>query len=180
MQEISDEAGINKAMLHYYFRSKDKLFDAVFIESSLMFFPKIKELLNSEQHLFEKIKYFTDNYISLLLDNMHIPVFILNEINQHPDRLLKTFKEKIKLSPDVFINQINSAVKKKEIMPVDPNHLFINLISMCIFPILAKPIIMQAFNLNEKGFRRFIEKRKKEIPEFIIESIRIKKVKVHR
>ena len=73
----------------------------------------------------------------------------------------------------MFISQINTAIKKKQIKSIDPKQLFVNLMSMCVYPFLAKPLLMKLYNLDEKGFVRFIKKRKKEIPEFIIDSIKL-------
>lgn len=179
MQEIADNAKINKALLHYYFRSKEKLFDAVFEEALKALLPKVKELLSSELPLFDKIKYFTDKYISLLMDNMYLPVFVINELYQNPDKFLGTFSEKNNITPALFISQINSAIKSKLIKSVDPRQLFVNLMSMCVYPFLAKPLLMKIYNLDEKGFVKFINKRKKEIPEFIIDSIKLKRKSRH-
>ncbi|HQY19370.1 MAG TPA: TetR/AcrR family transcriptional regulator [Ignavibacteria bacterium] len=173
MQEIADEARINKAMLHYYFRNKEALFDAVFKEATQKIFPQVIEILNMEKPLFEKIEYFTDKYITLLSQNPIIPVFVIREMNNDPDKFLKTFSERIKIKPEIFIRQIREAIKSEEILPVDPVQLFINLISLCIFPFLARPLISNVFGMNEAGFEKFLNKRKKEIPEFIINSIRI-------
>lgn len=174
MQEIANDAGINKAMLHYYFRSKDKLFDAVFYEALKKFLPKVKELLNAELPLFEKIEYFTENYITMLLENLYLPSFIIYEINQNPKKLTSLLKTKTELSPDFFLKQINEAVRMKIIRNLDPKHLMINMISMCIFPVIWKPIIMKVFGMTEKDFLNFIKERKKEIPHFIISSIKAK------
>lgn len=175
MQGIADDAGINKAMLHYYYRSKDKLFDAVFKEAMQRIFPKVKELLNAELPLFEKIEYFVENYITLLLNNMYMPVFVINEMNQNPKRFSKMLNKKVGLKPDVFISQIKKAIEQKVIIQVDPKQLFINMMSMCIFPFVARPMIMETYNLSQDNFIKFIESRKKEIPKFIINSIKVKK-----
>ncbi|MBV6477562.1 MAG: hypothetical protein HGGPFJEG_00301 [Ignavibacteria bacterium] len=175
MQEIADKAGINKALLHYYYRSKEKLFDAVFAEALKTLIPKVKELLDAELPLFDKIKYFTDNYIKLLMENMYLPVFVIYELFQNPEKILSKFTEKSNFTPSVFIAQIRKSVKNKEIKKTDPRQLFINLMSLCIYPIIAKPLIMKIYDLNEQGFNRFINQRKKEIPEFIINSIKINK-----
>ncbi|MFZ1322120.1 MAG: TetR/AcrR family transcriptional regulator [Ignavibacteria bacterium] len=172
MQEIANEANINKAMLHYYFRNKEALFDAVFAEASQIIFPQVNELLNIEMPLFEKIRQFSDKYISLLSENPVIPVFVIKEMNNNPEKFIKAFSNKLKIKPDIFIKQIKKAEKSGEIKPIDPMQLFINLISLCIFPFLARPLIINVFGLDETGFKKFLNKRKKEIPEFIINSIR--------
>src|SRR6478672_7495746 len=89
MQDIADEAGINKALLHYYFRSKDKLFEQIFMEVASAFLPKIFSILESEQTLFEKIELFCSEYISQEIKTPYVPIFILNEINRQPKAFLK-------------------------------------------------------------------------------------------
>jgi len=173
MQEIADEANINKAMLHYYFRNKEALFDAVFAEATGNILPQVSELLNAEMPLLEKISYFTDKYITILSENSVIPAFIIKEMNNNPEKFFKIFKEKVRFKPDVFIKQIRSAVRDGVIKPVDPVQLFLNMISLCIFPFLARPMIMSVFEMNDEDFRKFLTKRKKEIPVFIINSIKI-------
>ena len=87
MQEIADEAGINKALLHYYFRSKNKLFEAIFQEAFHEFVPNAFGILKSDMPFEEKIRLFVSNYIDLISTNPFLPIFIINEINQNPDRL---------------------------------------------------------------------------------------------
>src|SRR5690348_15318513 len=89
MQDIADEAGINKAMLHYYFRSKDKLFEQIFTEVASHFLPKIIAILASERTVFEKIETFCTEYISQVMQTPYVPIFILNEINRQPQAFLK-------------------------------------------------------------------------------------------
>jgi len=133
----------------------------------------VQKSCNILNNIFEKIEYITDKYITLLSQNPIIPVFVIREMNNDPDKFLKTFSERIKIKPEIFIRQIREAIKSEEILPVDPVQLFINLISLCIFPFLARPLISNVFGMNEAGFEKFLNKRKKEIPEFIINSIRI-------
>ncbi|MEO8447914.1 MAG: TetR/AcrR family transcriptional regulator [bacterium] len=172
MQEIADNAGINKAMLHYYFRSKDKLFDAVFEDALKNFLPKVNELLNAELPLFKKIEHFVENYITILLENIYLPSFIIYEINQNPEKLTSLLKNKKGIHTEILTTQINDAIRKKLINPIDPMQLIINMIAMCIFPVIWKPIIMKIFGMSEKTFIEFIKLRKKEIPRFIINSIK--------
>jgi len=92
MQEIADEAGINKSLLHYYFRSKDKLFDVIFKEIVMSFAPRIVEILNSPISLFDKIELFVATYIDLLLKNPYIPGFLVNEVSKNPERIVSALK----------------------------------------------------------------------------------------
>jgi TetR/AcrR family transcriptional regulator len=174
MQEIADEAKINKAMLNYYYRSKDKLFEAVFKEAVGNFFPKVIQLVSSDLPLFEKIEYFVDNYLTFLQKNMYIPGFIINELAQNPQRLKSYFIERDIKPPMQFIRQIREAMENKEIISLEPKFLILNILSLCIFPIIAKPIIETVFNLDEENYSKMIEERKKKISQFVINAIKIK------
>lgn len=174
MKEIANEAGINQAMLHYYYRSKEKLFDAVFREAFMRVIPEIKQILSKDLPLFEKIKFFTDSYISILLDNLYLPTFIINEIHQNPEKMKTLFIEYQIAPPNEFLEQIFKAIEEKQIKPIDPKHLVLNIISMCIFPVAARPIIESVFNMTQEEYFEFLKQRKKEVSEFVINAIKIK------
>jgi AcrR family transcriptional regulator len=175
MQEIADEAGINKALVHYYFRSKDKLFEAVINETFLSFFPKVMSLMsNPSISLFQKIKSFVDLYITLIQENPHIPGFMAQELSKgRADRILELLRDS-GLKPEVFFQQIEQEIKTGTIVPVNPVHLFVNMISMCIFPFLARPLISGFLIRDRIDYDEFLEERKKELPKFIINSIKKK------
>ena len=173
MQEIADEAGINKALLHYYFKDKDKLFEAIFLNEAQKFFPKINAIFQSEDPLFEKIEKFVDEYIDEMVENPYLPWFVLNEMNRDPDRFMsKMLGEGNRPKPAKFLEQIESEIRKGTIKRIHPLHLLMNLLSMTIFPFIAKPMITRNLHLNESQVRKTMEERKKEIPKFIIDSIR--------
>jgi AcrR family transcriptional regulator len=174
MQEIADEAKINKAMLNYYYRSKDKLFEAVFKEAAQDFFPKVFQLINSDLPFFEKIEFFVDKYLSFLQGNMYIPGFMLNELSQNPQRIKNFFEENKIKPPEKFLIEINEAIQSGLIIPIDPRTLVLNILSLCIFPIVAKPIVETVFNLSDEMYSQMIEDRKKQIAQFVINAIKIK------
>lgn len=173
MQDIADEAGINKALLHYYFRSKDKLFEMIFLEEARKFFPKINMIFDSDLHLFRKIELFAEEYITEMVDNPALPWFVMNEINRNPDKFLYEIWGKSNLPrPGKLLEQIKTEIREGKIKPISPVHLLMNMLSLCIFPFVARPMLQRTLGLDTKLFRTIMEQRKKEIPEFIIESIR--------
>ncbi len=173
MQEIADEAKINKSLVHYYFRTKEKLFDVIFAEAFSKFVPRALQTIASDKDFFEKIAAVIDTYIDMLAQNPHISSFILHEINRNPEKIIGFFKE-VKINPDLFIETFIAEVKKGTIRPVQPVHLIINMLSMCIFPFAAKPVLKGIiFNNDEDAYRQFISERKKEVTTFIINSIKI-------
>lgn len=172
MQDIADEAGINKALLHYYFRSKDKLFEQVFLEAVTSFLPKIFSILESNETLFQKIEWFCEEYINQLIKTPYVPIFVLNEINRQPQAFLK--KVVGKNPPPVFkvLLQIDAEMKAGVIKATDPIQLLLNIISLCLFPFVASPLVQLISGLNKKQFNTLMEERKKEVPRLIIESLK--------
>ena len=172
MQDIADEAGINKALLHYYFRNKEQLFKVIFKEAADKLFPKINSIFESDSSLFEKIELFTGEYITVMLENPYLPLFVLNEINHDPHYFIQKIWGKNKPRPEKFLQQIEKEVKKGTIKKISPDQLLMNLISLTIFPFVSKPMFQANLGLDEVQFRNIMERRKKEIPKFIIDSIR--------
>ena len=173
MQDIADEAGINKAMLHYYFTDKDKLFEVIFLAEAQKFFPKINLIFQSDNSLFEKIEQFVYEYIDEMLKNPYLPWFVMNEINRDPDNFMYRVMGKKNLpNPSAFLLQIEKEVKKGNIKQIKPMHLLMNLLSMTIFPFVARPMMQRNLGMNDGQFMEAMEQRKKEIPAFIIDSIR--------
>ena len=173
MQDIADEAGINKALLHYYFRDKDKLFEVVFLEEAQKFFPKINGIFNSDAPLFKKIENFVNEYIDEMLENPYLPWFVMNEINRDPDQFMYKIWGKENLpKPGKFLEQIENEIKKGTIKRINPVHLLMNLLAMTIFPFVAKPMLTRNLRLSDLQFCSIMEERRKEVPKFIIDSIR--------
>lgn len=174
MQEIADEAGINKALLHYYFRSKDKLFEAIFKEVLNTVFPKIISVLMSPVPLIQKIEQISINYIDMLKQNPDIAVFVFHEISRNPLRMVGNFKN---AGADfrIVVKQIEEEVQAGSIVPIKAEHLVANLISMCVFPFIAKPVFMGMMSMDDGAYLRFIEERKLVIPQTIIASIKANK-----
>jgi AcrR family transcriptional regulator len=172
MQMIADEADINKALLHYYYRNKDRLFEGVFMEAFGKMLPKIQQILFSEKPFMEKIGIFVESYITTLQEVPEIPMFILHEIHRNPERVIANVS-KSGINPAAFKEMIEAEVKKGTIREIDPYQLLVNMLAMCIFPFAAKPIIQGfIFRNDEKKFLEFIEKRKTEVTIFIINSIK--------
>lgn len=172
MQEIADEAGINKSLLHYYYRSKDKLFLAVFRLAIKKFIPEIKTIIFSDRSMIEKIDRFIEEYMKVLLSHPFVPMFILQEIHRDPERLYTIFIE-AGIQPKMILGQFEKAIENGEIRWVDPRHLIINILSLCIFPIAAQPIMQRMFYDNDSNaYDQFLRERRKVVSDFVINSIK--------
>jgi AcrR family transcriptional regulator len=170
MQEIADQAGINKALLHYYFRSKEKLFEAVFREVAANLFPAMKHLLEAEIGIKEKITFFVKMYLKALRENPFIPAFVINTLNSNPESFLKYIK-KSGVNPILLQNQIEDEVSHGLIRTIKAEHLMVNIIAMCIFPFIARPIVKSIFNMDQEEYQAYLEARGNEIIDFVLKSI---------
>lgn len=180
MQEIADKAGISKALLHYYFRSKENLFLQVLSKAVDNFFPQIILIFNSNQTLFEKIELFLKEHISFLEQNNFLPFFLISELTKNNDKVINIFVGKFSQLKDNqlqnFVVQVQEEVQKGNIKVIDPIQLLINILSLSVFPFLISPIIKQIFfNNDEKQLNIYMQERKKNVAEFIINSIKIDK-----
>lgn len=174
MQEIANEAQINKAMLHYYYRSKRFLFEAVFTKAFSLIAPEINKVINDDTELFEKIRNFTYSYISFIQKHPYLPNFIIQELNRDSDfiNVLQTKKG----FPDFrkFQAQVENEVRDGKIKPIKAEQLFIHLLSLNIFPFLAAPLIKGFLKINDRTYKQLMEERKEEISNILINHIKVK------
>ena len=133
MQEIADHAGINKALLHYYFRTKQKLFEAIFKKVFKHVFPKIEMLILSDKPIEEKLGTFIEKYIDVLLMNPYLPTFIIKEMHRDPDFLASVMKSQ-GIHPEHIINVFEKEMEAGRIRKMNPQDLMINVLGLCIFP----------------------------------------------
>jgi len=157
-RDIAEEAGLNLALLNYYFRSKEKLFQLIMEEKFEQFFGMIVRLLNDETtSLEEKVTAIANDYIDMLLANPGLPIFVLSEIRNNP----KLFSNRVtgKLLQSAFFKQLH------QVRPdINVFHFILNLLSMIIFPIIVQPVINQIETLQGDAFKQFVLERKKLIP----------------
>jgi len=170
MQEIADAAGINKSLLHYYYRSKDKLFDSVFTQAIQSFLSNIKRIIEEDLPLELKIIRIVETYIDMLIKNPHIPAIVIQELNTHPGRFVEKLLN-FGIDPNLIIEQVEKEVEMRNIRPVKSEHFIVNLLAMCIFPFVARPVIKGILKKNDDEYQRFLEERKEQIIQFIMNSM---------
>ena len=172
MQDIADAAGINKAMLHYYFRNKEKLFETIFNQVIDGFLPRIFGILDGDDLLFEKIRKFCSAYIEQELETPYVPFFIISEINRDPRAFLQKVLKGKKPPLRKVTQQIEDDIKKRRIKHFQPVELLLTVLSLCVFPFLARPMLQAVTGMNMKHFSALMEKRKLELPDMIIQHIK--------
>jgi TetR/AcrR family transcriptional regulator len=174
MQEIADEAGINKALLHYYFRSKEKLFDRIFVEVFKTISIGIGGFLSEEIPLFEKLKKFIDLYLDVMIKNPYLPVFFLSEIQHNPERLQNIVEKDIFKHMSSFIMQLMMEMNQGKIKTIHPAHLMLNIIGMLVIPIAVRPMMGPVLERNlGLNYDEFLSERKEVVYNFVYNALKI-------
>ncbi len=172
MQDIASHAGINKALLHYYYRTKEKLFTAVFEMIARKIFIKFAPVFDENLTLEDKIRFFFKEHITFLQENPRLPGFILNEVNRHPDRIKKLLAsvdfETLWLK---LYEQHKEEFKKYNITQASLPQLMISMAAISVFPFAAKGILEGILGKVNVSFNDFIEERKEFAAEFVIKAI---------
>ena len=167
-RDIAEEAGINHAMLNYYFRSKEKLFEMVMMETMAQFFKGVNLMLNDEStSLDEKIDLIVSNYVDLLLKEPELPTFILNEVRPNPQAFVEQNPIKEALTHSVLTRQYAEAVARGEITEPNLMQAILNVIGLVMFPFIAKPILTSIINIPEEQYKALMLQRKTLIPQWI-------------
>lgn len=174
MDDIAKEAGINRALLHYYFRSKNNLFDLVFADRFKEFFSGLSRIILSDKKLIEKIEELVSHDITMIRQHPDLPLFVMQEISRNPERLIShTQKAGTSfLLIKNFRTQVSEEVKKGTIRNIDGGQLLINIMSLAIYPFIARPMISAMHQYSDADFEKMIDKRKKEVADFIINALK--------
>jgi AcrR family transcriptional regulator len=171
MQEIADEAGINKALLHYYFRSKELLFARIFSRAFRSFWPSIEPVLNSTNgNAREIIRAVVEGYVDLLEQMPYLPNFIISEINRDPAKVAGLIKES-GIKPHMVIKAFEAAMDRGELVRMDVRELIIYMIGLCVFPVITKPLLGHLLFSNSDEYKQFMSTRKETLFQFFCRAV---------
>ncbi|MDR3246302.1 MAG: TetR/AcrR family transcriptional regulator [Prevotellaceae bacterium] len=174
--EIAKEAGVNHALLHYYFRTKENLFNIVFQKKSSLLQNSLLTIIQTDVPFIEKIKSWIDTQMNFFVANPKLPVFIFREMMGSPDKIEMV---KTVLIPKMthVLNQltitIDEEVAKGRIRPVKPIDLLLNIVSLIMFSFLAEPVFGAIREITKTDKEAFIEQRKQSIADLIIKNISV-------
>lgn len=175
-RDIAEEAGINLALLNYYFRSKEKLFNIVMVGNFRQFIKGISvNLLDETTSMDEKIKRLVTAYIDFLSVNPDLPIFIINEIRGNPSKIAQQIKEEITPLRSLLFRQLQEAASQGKIPPIDPFHFVANLIGLTVFPFIGRPLLQRVTNTDDQQFQAYMQERKELVPLWISAIMRAKK-----
>jgi AcrR family transcriptional regulator len=167
MQDIADDAGINRTLLNYYFRSKDQLFEAVFRKALAYFVPNLAAMLDTDTPFEDYVPFMVETIIDTMLANPQIPIFVLQELSSNPERMPQIIKE-MGIDPAKTIERMGAEGQVPALAGMDPRQVILNLISLCIFPFAAKPVVLDIlFQGNHEDYVEAMKERKVLLPRII-------------
>ena len=174
MQEIADAANINKAMLHYYFRSKEALFQVITIQTLEMMLPKFMGALDDEGTVMEKIESIVSTYIETIREHPHVPLFIITELSQKRENFVKELEMRAKNFPKLrtFFDQMREEMMAGKIRTMSPMHLFLNVISLSVFPFIVQPVFCTIAGVSESRYDAMMQERADSVTNFIKSALR--------
>lgn len=180
MQEIAEEAGVNQALLHYYFKTKDGLATAVFRTAAARILPAVLTIVGSDLPLERKVERFVATYIDEIRQRPFIPAYIISELHHHPERLLEAAVGGAAAEPQRFFRarlgelqaQIDAGVAAGMLRPISAIQFLLNTLSLTVFPFLAQPLLRIGAGVDEAGFQRMLDERKAELPGLIMRGLR--------
>ncbi|MBV6647378.1 MAG: TetR/AcrR family transcriptional regulator [Cyclobacteriaceae bacterium] len=172
-RDIAEEAGINIASLHYYYRSKDRLFELIIGEALRVFSSTMDEIFGSQIPLHEKIKAFASRYIDFIKENPYIPLFIVSESHTNVDRINEMLSDQKTI--DKLKLELEDLTEKGIIRPIHHGHFMMNLVSLTVFPFLSKPLLLKKIGISSSEYDMLIEERKSMIAEMLINYLYIQK-----
>lgn len=175
MQEIAAEAGINQALLHYYFRSKEKLFDAVFSEIINNFLKSVFSSISEKDNFKEFLYDFIVSYSQNITEHAELTKFILWEFQRGGKLMIKSLREAQlngDSAPDFIIRKIEQAKKEGVIRPIDAQNFLLTLLSTVLYPFIARPIFENIFQIPDMTDAAFIDKRNQEVFDLLWSGIK--------
>lgn len=162
-QEIANEAGVNRALIHYYFRSREQMMDTLLNEALEEKKGKVIDILTADLPFREKIAGYIETIVDHGLTYPYLENFIISETARHPDKI-QNFCSKSKMkSSDLIRDQLEEEIAAKRMVPISAENFMMNLIALCNYPLLAKPVLKIIHGMTEEAYREFLNERKQTI-----------------
>lgn len=179
MQEIAEEAGVNQALLHYYFRSKERLAGTVFREAASKLLPAVLGVFRSDMPLAEKIERFVHIYIDTVRQSPFIPGYVVAEMHHHPERLTAMLAAE-GIEPAAIVaplrqklaSELDIAAARGEIRQITPENFLLSLIGPVVIPFVGRPALRIALDVSDEEFSRLLDERRAILPAMILNSLR--------
>lgn len=173
-QEIADLAEVNPALIPYYFKSKQKLFDIILVEAFNEFVSKVEKVVNDGSTDFEtKVYRLVDCYSELVLESPHLPLYSISVIRKGNSAVITYTKQmRNMLHASVMARQLKQEVEAGRVKPTTIAQVLLNLLGLTLFPALAAPVLQTIGDMKEVHYNQLIESRRKHIAGWVLQTLR--------
>lgn len=180
LQDIAKEAGVNQALLHYYFRTKALLSERVFLEAAGRLFQMLPRVFRPGASIDEMITTFVQGYIDAVRETPFLPGYVLAEMHHDPARVKALLTRLSGQDPQVAVRQavaniqglLDARADAGEIRPIRAEHLMLNLMALSAFPFVARPVLTGLYGQDDAAFERMLDERRRELPPFLLNALR--------
>jgi TetR/AcrR family transcriptional regulator len=180
MQEIAADAGVNQALLHYYFRNKEQLAQAAFERAAQGFMPAVVQVIASDLGLEDKVRRIVELELDALSRAPYLPGYIIGEVTHRPERAAQLIAAVTGLAPQelgprvlaALRRQIDAGVKAGTLRPIAAESFIVNLMALCIFPFAVRPMVQAMLGMDDQRFAQLVTRRRAELPEFFLGALR--------
>ncbi len=172
-QEIADEAGVNKALVHYYFGTKAALADAVFERALGTLIPRIFGILaDPSRSLEQKVRDISQEQIDFHSPRPYLAGYIVSEMHAEPARIAALFAKRGGPPLDVLRGQLKDAAQAGTIRPVAAEQFVVNLMALLVFPFALRPVLSRLLDLDAGEWAAFMDARRRLVPDFFLAGLR--------
>lgn len=175
-QDIAEEAGVTKAMLHYYFRTKEKLYNQILVSILDYVVPKLAGVMAKQGEFWPHLERILDTYFEMLMANPDIPFFIMTELSQRKgDILIAELQKRASFFPAglVFLQKMQQEMDAGRIKSIPPIQLILNILGMTVFPFIVRPIFSTIFNYSDEAYQKMMLERKGIVLDFVKNALRV-------
>lgn len=174
--QIAKAVGCNQALVHYYFRTKDNLFNTIFEHKFKLFFQGVFDVKNTVGKSFEeKIRYIIESHFDMLQQNPKMPFLIVSELSRQPEQL-KLLRDKLHTLPEQLFVELNEELQReiasgriREISLID---LLVSAISLNVSLFVMMPVAEKILQFTDEQREFMIAHRRAENVDFVLKSLR--------
>ena len=174
MSDVAKEAGIGRTALHYYYRTKEMLFDAIFGQLIGNLLPNVKKVMEEGGTMLEKIPKIIDYYTAVLYKNPLFPIFVISEINRDPEHLYRTvLKDSALIQPILQLRaQLEEEIEQGKLRKIPMVDIVSTVIGMLVFPMLVRnPLSAVFFDGDKEKFNCYIIERVPLVKKIVIQML---------
>lgn len=173
--QVAKKAGCNQALVHYYYRTKQKLFKIIFQEEIERMFMRLKEIPQDDISIEDFISKVIDTQLEFMKENKNAPLFLIGELRNNPE-ILELLPENMSQYSKEILNRMRAFIKLKqskgELQAIDVEDLLLDILSLNVFPIMTQSFFLKVWGMQPQEQDIFLERRKEHIKKVIIASIK--------